>query len=709
MRQSIVISVFSFILTIFIATYYWILRIGFADNSPIIIVKVIGFGAFIMLLPAVFSWRKWNETTPWRKVFFSDTILPLYAVMLSTLLGWLGEVIGFNFSIVFIAAGYIFLFLVLFQFLKQIDSINKLVFAGIACFFGLWLASVCWLIFLKPFIMEGWACGTDKIDTLFHIAIGQMVKTYGVPSTGLDGVPYMNYHWGTHWIFAQFSKFLEMPVVVVYQLCFPAIIAPLFFRTFLSFIVEVKKYFKPESDSQKLNFFFWIIFLAVFIGFFKSRWASNEWATFSSGGTSLTLFMVVSESYTVSIILMLMIFSVAISFWHNRTELSKAQQAAFLLLLLPGLLAFLGWVKISTLFVVSCLLGYLFLRLRMYKNALLNLSIVLLALTSLLTFLAVFETKEDHGSFAWLYFYKNFNVPLPLFLVVFYVWLYIFVAVYIYKEGLLKQSFWVSLRSNQLLPVEIVLCVTLAGFLPSAFLKIQNYDALYFTELHMWVAGALVLVYVPFFKHGDSPRLTKRTVILFSPLLILFYVFYKNTNVYAYNVLGDSINHHSCLLNDIGINTEKNRVRHIVQKTLDAGDDIYSKNNVLSFMVKLKELDDLPLEEKRRTLVYVDFRSLLVRGDYQWKLGCHNIAFIVPALSGMAMIDGIDVTYFELCGGCCEEIGLSYHYYPKWKTREQINEPFNVTALGERVRAKGFDNLIFYNLQTMDFEKVKLN
>ena len=62
----------------------------------------------------------------------------------------------------------------------------------------------------------------------------------------------------------------------------------------------------------------------------------------------------------------------------------------------------------------------------------------------------------------------------------------------------------------------------------------------------------------------------------------------------------------------------------------------------------------------------------------------------MPALSGMAMLDGIDVTYYELCGGCCEQIGNSYHYNPKWKTREQINQSYNIDELRKRACERGF-------------------
>lgn len=708
MRQPIVISVFSFFLTFFIASYYWILRVGFADNSILVVLKVVGFGAFVLLLPAVLSMKTSFYNRLSTRVFFTETIIPLYVLIIACLLGYLGTILHVDLSIIFILAGYVCFTLCAISFIKKIQFFHKALLIAVAGFFALWVASLSWMHYLKPYLLEGWACGTDKIDTLFHIAIGQMIKTYGVPTTGLDGIPFMDYHWGSHWLFAQLSNFLNLPVIVVYQLCFPAIIAPLLFRTFISFVFEVKQYIKAEPESRRLNFFFWIVFLAVFIGFFKSYSALNSWAQYSSGGTGSTLFMLLSESYTVSIVVMMMILAVCLNFWMNRQALTKPEKIVFLFVLLPLLLALLGWVKISTLFVVCCLIGYLFLRLKMFHNRMLGLSLVALFITSLWTFKIVFEPREAHGSVSWFYFYKNYEISIPVFLTVSYIWAYIFIAVYIVSERIYKQQFAELFRSNKLLPIECIIFVSIAGFLPTMFLRIQNYDALYFTEVHMWLAASLVLVYIPFYMSGWSFS-RKKALILLLPLLGLFYVFYVNSKVYAVTVLLDSVNHHSCLLNSAGISTGGMRIRNVIKQTIDSGEELYRNNKALSCLNQLKELDKLSLKEKRKTLVYVDFRSLIQRSDYNWGLYCHNIAFVVPALSGMAMIDGIDVTYFELCNGCCESIGLSYHYYPKWKTRDQINEPFNLIKLGERVREKGFENLIFFNLETESFEKVTLN
>ncbi|HET6544620.1 MAG TPA: hypothetical protein VFG46_29245 [Chryseolinea sp.] len=703
MRQSLVISIFSFILAFCIAMLYWILRAGFLDNSVFIPLRVLGISAFILLLPVGFSYFAKFFSDGIRKVFFNDTIVPIYGVILIGCIGYFTPILHVNLSILFVAAGYIFVLIAVYRFAKGIQIWNKLIFVGIAAFFAIWVASACWFMVLKPYILEGWAFGTDKIDTLFHISIAQMIKTYGVPSTGLDGVPFMNYHWGSHWIFAQLSNFLDLPVVVIYQLGFPAIIAPLLFRTFLSFTIQVKQQYKPENEGSKLNFFFWIIFLAIIIGFTKSAAAGNDWAAYFTGGSSLTLLMLWSESYTVSIILMFALLSAVLNFWIQKDKLPVASQSIFLFFLLPILIALLGMAKISTLFVVCCLMGYFFLRLKLFKSILLSAGMFVAALTSLAVFKVVFEPGENHGGFELFSFYTNFQINIPLFILLFYIWTFIFIGVYFFKERLGDAHFTKIFFTNKSIPIECVLVASVAGFIPTMILRIQNYDSLYFTEIQMWISSALLLVYVPFYRYNYNYS-SRKWVLVTIPCLALVTIFYINTRVFAMTVLGESINTHKYLFygeKKFG----KLRFRHVLREVYALKGRLSNNNKVLTFLLKLKELDTLPLEEKRETLVYVDFRTLMKRIDYDWGLYCHNIPFIVPSLSGMAMVDGIDITYFDCVGGsCCENIGLGYHYYPKWKTKEQIDKPFSVDDFGERVRKLGFKNLIFYNMQTELFE-----
>lgn len=706
MRQSIIISVFSFILACCITIAYWLLRFGFPDNSILIPIRVLGASCFILFLPLGFSYFNRLLSDGVKSIFLNDTIVPVYGLILFTILGVLSSLTSINLSIVLIIMGYIFMLIGIFLFTSQNRLLSKVIITGFAFFFAVWIGGVVWHILLKPFIIEGWACGTEKIDTLFHISMAQMIKTYGIPSTGLDGVPMMKYHWGSHWIFAQLSNALNVPVVTIYQLGFPVIIAPLLFRSVLSFILLVKKTLLPEPEGEKINFVFWMIFLAIFIGLFKSYASGNEWAAFSSGGTSQTLFMLLSESYTVSIVLMFVLLASSVNFWLSRNTITLSQQIGFLLIGLPCMMFAIGFVKISTLYVMCCLLGYFFIRLKLYKKAVYVVSMGVIMLGSLLLFKFVFDPTEDHGDWEWLFFYRNFQIHIPTFILVFYIWTFIFIIVFILIKKLFSRSLQKDFFKHSLIPLESIVVICIAGFIPTLFLKIQNYDSLYFTEIQMWISSALVLAYVPFYINADRQIHFGKKIIITLSAVYFFYIYTINTKFFFHTTLGDSINHHKCILAKTGQPADSLSISQVIRASTKLSPEKYTKDKGLNFILKLKQLDCLPREEKKNSLIYVDLRSLLKNPDYHWGSFCHNMPFIVPSLSGIAMIDGIDITYFDCVGGsCCERLGLGYQYYHKWKTQDQINKPYNLEDLCERSLKQGFENLIIYDLQTENFRK----
>jgi hypothetical protein len=69
--------------------------------------------------------------------------------------------------------------------------------------------------------------GHVQKDQLFHVSISNMIRTYGVPSTGLDGVPFVPYHFGSHVLLAWLGELIGSPGIAVYQLVYPVVFLPL--------------------------------------------------------------------------------------------------------------------------------------------------------------------------------------------------------------------------------------------------------------------------------------------------------------------------------------------------------------------------------------------------------------------------------------------------------------------------------------------------
>jgi hypothetical protein len=129
------------------------------------------------------------------------------------------------------------------------------------------------------------------------------------------------------------------------------------------------------------------------------------------------------------------------------------------------------------------------------------------------------------------------------------------------------------------------------------------------------------------------------------------------------------------------------------------GDDLQrlflEQDSAYHFMQELTKLDTIPLEEKRRTLIYVDYRQLKIH----FNVLCYEIPFLVPALSGIAMIDGMP---FDCVAG-----GFGFEYYSTKHTHPGMDKVYTQKQLCTMVKEKGFSNLIIYNPLKRVFEKVR--
>jgi hypothetical protein len=113
-------------------------------------------------------------------------------------------------------------------------------------------------------------------------------------------------------------------------------------------------------------------------------------------------------------------------------------------------------------------------------------------------------------------------------------------------------------------------------------------------------------------------------------------------------------------------------------------------NGEKRILAVLSKLDELPLAEKRRTLLFIPKSNLqfwdLLHGPYWPKEG----PFVAPALSGLAMIDGLYLPAQD-----DPWIGHGYNRYSRSRA-SQSQPPLSefVPALRKRCAELGFSRLI---------------
>jgi hypothetical protein len=228
------ISIFSSIIAITLSYFFYQARLGLENSMTRDVVKSLGISLLLINFPFFISFfqrvRSSEERLPWYRSYAFTTLLLLSTV---TLVGFMIQDQSTHyFDTALSIAGYsLFLLSALgyisFTILSSHITKNAF-FLSLFFVFSLWVTGIIWgtgyffparsqyWVFLNPLFVERIYVGGAHLDTLFHASISQMIETYGIPSTGLDGLPYLHYHFGSHWIFAQFSKLIHMDPINFY-------------------------------------------------------------------------------------------------------------------------------------------------------------------------------------------------------------------------------------------------------------------------------------------------------------------------------------------------------------------------------------------------------------------------------------------------------------------------------------------------------------
>ena len=82
-----------------------------------------------------------------------------------------------------------------------------------------------------PYAAELAARGHLDLDTLYHFSITQMFRSFGIPSIGIDGIPRIRYHMGSHFLLARLSALAGGEVPFTYSIFAHVLLVPLLLRS----------------------------------------------------------------------------------------------------------------------------------------------------------------------------------------------------------------------------------------------------------------------------------------------------------------------------------------------------------------------------------------------------------------------------------------------------------------------------------------------
>lgn len=503
-RDYDTVVVFCGLQSIGLAAVYWAMRIGF-DNPVAPVGKAVALALFMFTFPAISRWfllrfREGDGAADWLR---SYPFLWLLGVALTAALGRLVSATGLNAFPVLGTIGVAAFVIILFSWLRN-GSVWRSAAIIVGCSaFSVWAAGVVWgLNYKNPLFIENFILnGNVHHDSLHITSFANMLRTYHVASIGIDGLVAVPYHWGTMWLFAQWSNLTGAHLLDFYQLGYPVTMIPFFFGGTLAFAVTMRNRRRAPGAAVNLtdDFRFWLVFLAACIGIIPISgldamgvWTSN---------------FLISESYTVAVPCSLLMLATVVVFCDGRSARGSrfagrawsVTDALFVLLGIPLGIALLGYLKISFMALAFGLAGYAFFRLRLYSRPLYLMSGALTAAVFAWTYSRVSLPAHREG-FAPFDFLWGYVRPAwwPFFIVVHLFWSWLYIIVRLRAEGIgTLADLREAASEKRILDVEVVAVIALLGIGPGFVMHIDGGSAFYFSDVQRWLALGFILSRTP--------------------------------------------------------------------------------------------------------------------------------------------------------------------------------------------------------------------
>jgi hypothetical protein len=671
------VAVASSVVSIGLGVIYWAARTGFPTPLAPILASI---GVALLLINVAVIVR--SDSGSWARSYAFSWLMTLAAI---ATLGRLLVDSGNTPVIPIAIAGGVAFLIVFVKWLRETSLKFAILLLAGSAYFATWAAGVVWgRIYKSPLFLE-MMIGTGIVhhDGVTLAALGNMLRTYHVATMGLDGIPYMAYHWGTPWLFAQLSNLTGQTVLQFYQLGYAITFIPLFFGSVIAFGVQMGR---RDITRDGIT---WIVFIAGTVGIIPITgmdaigvWTSN---------------LTISESYAVAIPVALMLLASVMIFWRQRgspviTGDASAADLAFLAIILGGGLVALGYIKISLMILGFGATGYAALRVGAWKRwslIVIGLWIVgVVAITYQRASLAAH--REGVVPFDFL---KGF-VPRQwwaFFVLAQLFWTILYVVLRLRQERAQTVGDVIRLaRERRILDVEVLAVIAVAGILPGSIIHIDGGSAFYFSDVQRWIALALLLTsaaaLIPKFDWNRYSGLAKIAIAF---VLMPFVVStLRNSVFWTTRMLKANVELRHSLYPPFERASIVPGIRSLPRLVdpvkLRAGLETSDNYNAIEGLLALNAI---PLSDKERSVVFVPQKEKPYWNILKRPNACAFGGFVVPSLTGIAMIDGMPRPDCKLT----PYYGLSLF---ERRTHPQTEDESMDAAVCQKAGRKGFERVI---------------
>lgn len=686
-------AVFGGLLSCGLAAIYFVLRIGFANPLKPVAVTL-GLALFVICTPSALSeWLNRRHDTP--KWWLSQSILGLLCIALSALAGAIAYPTHVNLGVPIAIVGVVAFVIALFRWMRASRAISLVLVAALLALFTAWVAGIAWGTRYKTPLF--WEQLSDRAnvhhDPLYYVSMANSMRAYGVPSTGLDGVPYTPYHYGSAWLNSQWADLAGVDVLTFYSLGPTVLMAPVFFAALLLFAGEARAAWRkkrPEEASAAIakpiqeDWIAWLAFIGATIGFIPST-ALDALAVWNRH-------LLISESYLTGLCVFVLSAGLSVVWWFGRKENAKGN-ALFMLLVVPFLLVSLGFLKVSLMLLALAALLWTVLRTGLLRTRLFLVGSIVALGVSAITFKLVSVAAQNQGivPFNFMRYYAD-GRWWPYFILGHLFWSLLYIALRVREEKLPTLSdLLAALRAGRLLDAEIVAVVAVCGFIPGELIDIHGGSAVYFSDVQRWVAAPLVMavaarwiwrrVRVDLRSGLASIRLSTVAAVLIAipvGITILFNVGRAVRGAEIMNVgLRDAFYSYAGV-EAPGVTHVRNP--HVLAAGLQKAPDY-------GMISALRALDAEPRELKRKTLLFVPQSDSAFWNIFSEPERCSFAPMVGPATSGLALLDGMPPA------SCDRTDQYGFTAYAR-RTKPQTLEDLTSAALCAKAMKRGFKRVI---------------
>jgi len=677
-REYFFINIFSILFALTYISVFLFLRIGF-QNDILLIIKAFSISVFIILFPFILSTclgifrNGFNEYFKWDPFF---TILGLLFLMLVSLIAPFFNLV---YLIIVLGAGFFTFYIYLlvrnriFR-LRDIYIIIAVIVFSVFIILSLW-SSKYLIYYSSPLLYEKIAAGSISIDALFHGAVSNMIKNYNIPSTGLHDTVYMPYHYLSHWVFAQLSKLLDVNAMKFYQIGYPVIFIPLFLKYFM---LTVKTLSNKAKDMFG-NIWFWLFLFSAFTGLLPK---------FINERYFVSNFIIVSESYNLSVTLSLITILMILYFREYGPEKKVLNfKNIFFLVVLPVMVFLIGLAKSSTMALFMVVIIFIFIRYGYFRKTLYCTSITLISVFAFLSLFITSENRSQTSDFGLFHFFTNviqirneelaWFVALAFFIFIYFLWSILFIILEtcrLKKEN--GNGFIYSLKKRKTIRIEVIILILLSGVLPGLVLVINGGSANYFSEIQRWGSIVLVLSMASGFISPGSIKGNGKKILTIIIIVVLILGILFNFIIESRSFFDD----YRETRNEYNSITRENDNEELTEYRI----------NLIN---KLAELDELSITSKSRSLLYIP-----VSNTEFWDLEILpkslSVPFLIPALSGIAMIYGLPDERL---------IYTRSFAYSLYRTTSKEVMDKDIDELFFEVKQRGYENLIILDYKNGEF------